>query len=95
MSNTKKKSIDNLAAIQILEVFLVLFWVSSWLGGYIKENLFLYYNLILVLIMIIAIFLIIKSSKWFKLLWCLVLLASIGGSVLMLISYNLSVNLQY
>lgn len=95
MSKTKKKSIDNLVIVQVLEIFLVIFWVLSWLNGYIKEGVFIHFNLLLVLIIIIAIFLIIKSSKLFKLLWFLVLLASIGGSVLMLIAYNLSVNLQY
>lgn len=93
--NKKKKTQNNLAIVIILEILLIMFWVLSWLNGYIKEGLFLYYNLVLALIIVIALILIVKSSKWLKLLWFLVVLAGLGGSTLMFLSYNLSVNLQY
>ena len=95
VSKNKIKLLNTVNVSQILESFLVVFWILSWLNDYIKDSLFLYYSLLLIVIIFNAIFLIVKSSKWFKLVWILVLIASIGASVLMVVSYNLSSNLQY
>lgn len=95
MSRKINKPLNTVGVVQVLGILLVIFWVFSWFSGYIKEVFFLYYGLLLLLIILIATFLIIKSSNWFKLIWVLILLASIGASILMVVSYNLSFNLQY
>ncbi len=95
MSKKSTKVLSNTNILQILEIFLVIFWLFSWLNDYIKGDLFLYYCLLLFVITFNAILLIIKSLKWYKLIWVMVLFASIGASMLMVVSYNLSFNLQY
>lgn len=95
MNKKKTNLLNRINAVQILEGLLILFWLFSWLSGYIKDTSYIYFSLLLTVIIFIAVLLIIKASKWLKLLWVVVLIASIVMGVLMVVSYNLSANLQY
>lgn len=95
MSKQRTKNSKIVLLIGAMEGILVLFWLSSWLGGYITQDIFSVYSSVIVLMISTALFLTIKAADWLRYISALVLLLSISLGVLMLVSYNLSVNLQY
>lgn len=95
MSKRRPKNSKTTLLLGAVEGILVLFWLSSWLGGYITHDTFSVYLSVIALMISNAIFLTIKAADWLRYISALVLLLSISLGILMLVSYNLSVNLQY